>query len=155
MKNFSPFTVAMLVSLLIIIAGLLHALKQHPPYASQVNTEQQAHGALKGQENAKTGSPSATRANEEHAGKHAEKGEEEGTEFWPSFLGYRLKITDTLLAAFTFGLLIFTGLLWRSTDKLWGAGERQLEVTRAALIGDQRAWITASLDDIQGLRPRS
>ncbi len=60
--------------------------------------------------------------------------ENQGTEFWPLVLGYRLKITDTLLVAFTFGLTIFTGLLWRSTDKLWAAGERTLTTTERAFV---------------------
>jgi hypothetical protein len=60
--------------------------------------------------------------------------EQDGTEFWPSFLGYRLKITDTLLAAFTFGLLVFTGLLWKSTEKLWKSGERSFKAKERAFI---------------------
>lgn len=128
--------------LVVAVAGLVHALKQHPPYAPQINTEQQAHSALKGEENAKPGSPSAAKANEEHGGKHAEKGEEEGTEFWPPFLGLRLKITDSLLAIFTRGLLIFTGLLWRSTDKLWAAGERQLALLSDTNQRQLRAYVS-------------
>jgi hypothetical protein len=151
MQRFSPFLVAIFVSLLIVIAGLLHALKQHPPYAPQVSAEQQAHGALKGEENASGGSPSAAKANEEHGGKHAEKGEEDGTEFWPSVFGVRLKITDSLLAVFTFGLLVFTGLLWRSTHKLWFAGEKQLRLAREALVADQRAWLVVTHFHIESL----
>jgi len=43
---------------------------------------------------------------------------EDGTEFWPSFHGYRIKVTDSLLAIFTFLLAIFTLLLWCSTRAL-------------------------------------
>jgi len=43
----------------------------------------------------------------------------------PVFLGIRVKITDSLLAGFTLALVIFTGLLWRSTDKLWRASQEQ------------------------------
>lgn len=145
-KRFSPLVLAIFISLLVVVAGLLHALKQHPPYAPQINTQQQANGAFKGEEHAKPSTVEAAKLDKEHGGKHSEQGENEGTEFWPPFLGLRLKITDSLLAVFTFGLLVFTGLLWRSTHKLWTAGKKQIAVTRDALIGDQRAWITATLE---------
>jgi len=54
---------------------------------------------------------------------------QEGTEFWPSFFGIRLKITDSLVAAFTFLLFIATVFLWRSTHLLWIAGEKQFSIT--------------------------
>jgi hypothetical protein len=41
-----------------------------------------------------------------------------GTEFWPPFFGYRLKVTDTLVALFTFGLFVATLFLFRATQKL-------------------------------------
>jgi hypothetical protein len=134
MQRFNGFLLAVTVSLLVIVAGLFHALKQHSPYAPQVNSEQQANTALKGEEHAKAGEQNAAKPNEEHGGKNAQQREEEGTEFWPSFLGLRLKITDSLIAAFTFGLLVFNGLLWRSTEKLWG-------LTKEALVAEQRAWV--------------
>jgi hypothetical protein len=142
MRRLSPFVLALVISLLVVVAGLLHALKQHPPYAPQINSEQQTHAAFEGQKNAQGDSPNAAKANEEYGGKHAGQGEEEGTEFWPPFLGLRLKITDSLLATFTLGLLIFTCLLWRSTDKLWFAGEKQLRLlveTSAAQSRDMQA----------------
>jgi hypothetical protein len=142
MQRFSPFVFAIFVSLLIVIAGLVHALKQHPPYAPLVTSEQQAKAALEREQSAEGG---AHAKNDEHGGTHSEQTENQGTEFWPTFFGIRLKITDSLLAFFTGGLLVFTGLLWRSTDKLWGASLRQAELTQAALIGDQRAWVTTSL----------
>jgi hypothetical protein len=53
-----------------------------------------------------------------------------GTEFWPPLFGYRLKVTDTLIAVFTAALFIATWLLWLATKTLvrgaeWTA-ERQL-----------------------------
>src|SRR5262249_7164610 len=38
----------------------------------------------------------------------------QGTEFWPPFLGYRLKITDSLLALFTLLLVIVGG--WQASQ---------------------------------------
>ena len=122
---------AIIFGLAVTVAGLLHALKQHPPYAPQVHAQQQTNSALKDEENAKDSAQRPAKPNEENGGKHSEQGENEGTEFWPPFLGLHLKITDSLLAAFTLGLLIFTGLLWRSTDKLWAAGEKQIRQMRA------------------------
>jgi hypothetical protein len=43
---------------------------------------------------------------------------EQGTEFWPPFYGYRLKVTDTLLVAVTFLLFWATLALWLSTRRL-------------------------------------
>jgi hypothetical protein len=40
--------------------------------------------------------------------------------------------TEWLLVLFTFFLVVFTGLLWWSTHKLWLAGERQREDARIA-----------------------
>jgi heme exporter protein D len=142
MQRFSPFVLAILVSLLVIVAGLLHALKQHPPYAPQINSQQQANATFEGQQNTEGGSQSAAKTNEQHGGKHTEQGDNEGTEFWPALLGVRLKITDSLLAAFTLGLLIFTGLLWKSTDKLWKATIRTLQISQQEFISTHRPRIT-------------
>lgn len=64
---------------------------------------------------------------------NTENREEQGTEFWPSFFGLRLKITDSLLVLFTAILAIFTWCLHRSTHKLWKAGEDQMHITRDSL----------------------
>lgn len=48
----------------------------------------------------------------------AENGGEEGTEFWPTFAGLKLKITDTILAVFTAGLFFATYALWLATRAL-------------------------------------
>src|SRR6266702_4838551 len=140
MQRIGAFSFAIIGSLLIVIAGLVHALKQHPRYAPQVGPQQQAHGALKGEEHAKDREPNATQANEVSGGKETHQSEEEGTEFWPPLLGVRLKITDSLLAIFTGGLLIFTGLLWRSTDKLWKSTEEGLRQTQRAVMA-LSSWI--------------
>lgn len=88
----------------------------------------------------------------DHAANQREQGGEEGTEFWPSFLGHRIKITDSLLVIFTAVLAIFTLGLWVSTHRLWKAGERQAGLTREALAlnrlefaASQRPWIKIKL----------
>jgi hypothetical protein len=142
MGRVNTFLLAVSVSLLVLVAGLFHALTQHPPYAPQVSAEQKSNAILKGEENSNTGGPHTTKTNEQHGGENAER-EDEGTEFWPAFLGLRLKITDSLIAVFTLGLLIFTGLLWRSTDKLWLAGEKQIAVTKDSVDVARLAALTS------------
>jgi hypothetical protein len=53
--------------------------------------------------------------------------ESAGTEFWPSFFGYRLKITDTLVAVFTAALFFATWLLWQATKNLVMGAEQTAE----------------------------
>jgi hypothetical protein len=60
---------------------------------------------------------------------------EDRSEFWSA------KLTDWLLAAFTFALVVFTGLLYRATARLWEATREQAELTRTALIHTQRAFV--------------
>lgn len=70
----------------------------------------------------------------------ASQKDDEGTEFLPSFYGYRVKITDFLLALFTF-------LLWWSTQRLVKGAERTARVQLRAYIGVTDAEITI-VDDI-------
>jgi hypothetical protein len=134
----SPLIIAVIVSLIVIVAGLSHALLKHPPYAPAINAEQHSDSGLKAEQNnnekrstadnATTGAPRI--GSEGGCGKcqsKAEHGEEEGTEFWPAFLGYRLKITDTLVAAFTALLFFATVALWVSTRNLVRGAEKTAE----------------------------
>jgi hypothetical protein len=100
--------------------------------------------------------------NNNYTSTNAHEGGNQGTEFWPPFCGYRIKVTESLLVLFTFVLAIFTPLLWRSTDKLWTAAQTQsndmkdsiavakesanaaqksADVSEQALIATQRAFI--------------
>ena len=61
--------------------------------------------------------------------------------------------TDEALAEYTLFLMVFTGILAIATIGLGAAtvglymtGEKQVELTRKALVGDQRAWLTTSLE---------
>lgn len=131
MQQLNAFLIATTVSLLIVVAGLFHALNQHFPYAPRVNAEQQSNTALKREDRAKGAETKIIPANEKNGRQNAEQTDEEGSEFWPTFFGFKLKITDSLIALFNLGLFIFTGLLWNSTEKLFKAGERQLELVRS------------------------
>jgi len=63
-----------------------------------------------------------------HATNDSEQRGEEGTEFWPSFGGYRVKITDSLLVLFTAVLAIVTGGLHVSTKRLWLDSREQTRI---------------------------
>jgi hypothetical protein len=147
MQRINSFLLAVTISLLFVVAGLVHALKQHPPYAPQINTEQQSDAAFKRQDHAKSAKPKAVSANQIDRRENPEQAYEEGSEFWPPLFGLKLKITDSLIALFNLGLFIFTGLLWNSTEKLFKAGENQLRlIRRTALIQfrDMQDSITAA-----------
>jgi hypothetical protein len=99
---------------------------QHPE--NRVDAEQRSATDQKGTSQATPALPQVRATAGEHKGccegKH---GEEEGTEFWPAFLGYRLKITDTLLVLFTLGLFWATWFLHRSTKRLVTGAEQTAE----------------------------
>lgn len=81
-------------------------------------------------------------------------------EYWPTFLGIKLKITDTLVVILTAALAYYTNALNQSTLKLWQAGERQNDtaakaaeaaaasarVARDALVASNRAWIVGRMN---------
>jgi hypothetical protein len=71
---------------------------------------------------------------------------EEGTEYWPPIRGYRLKITDTLIAGFMVLLFWATWLLWRATRKLIKDAERNAE-------RQSRAYLAVIPKTVAGFRP--
>jgi hypothetical protein len=75
---------------------------------------------------------------------NSHKGEDEGTEFWSPLSGYRIKITDSLLVIFTFGLFMATLYLWRATMRLVTdaekTAERQLRAYMTVEPGGFIAW---------------
>jgi hypothetical protein len=50
--------------------------------------------------------------------------------------------SDTTVALGTLVIAAFTFTLWRSTDKLWKAGERQIGLAEKTLIASQRPWVS-------------
>ncbi len=106
-----------------------------------VQAKQEAHGSVHAEAEAQSDkqpfgdatsfvSPAQPSGEHGNAEKHGTGGEKEGTEFWPTLVGYKFKITDSLIALSTLALTVFTGMLWRSTEKLWTAGERQIALVR-------------------------
>jgi hypothetical protein len=136
---------ALLVALFLAISP--GALSQPSSKAAQIETKKES--------NQTKGQPPAVLpavSNGSDAKKKGEQSSVEGTEFWPSFLGFRFKVTDSLLVLFTAVLAVFTGLLWHSTKKLWketeaaggtakvaaDAAKRAAEVAESALLKVER-----------------
>jgi hypothetical protein len=146
MQRFSALYFAIIVSLLVVVAGLLHALKQHPPYAPEIHANQQPERGLQDKNEGNSEAENRPRVVPSGPaigkfGEHERKPEtkdhgEEGTEFWPPLYGYRLKITDTLIAGFTALLFWATWLLWRATRRLVsGADDTSRRQLRAYVSG--------------------
>jgi hypothetical protein len=120
-----------------IFAGIVgfSAQSQELPKAPEVKAEQKPDSGLKSEPAAETDKqpapPPSTGVPEvlgnSQDGKcaaHCDNAEKEGTEFWPPLWGYRLKITDTLIAAFTALLFFATLALWWSTRRLVGGADK-------------------------------
>jgi hypothetical protein len=78
-----------------------------------------------------------------------EHGCEEGTEFWPSLFGYRLKITDTLLVLFTFLLWVSTRNLWTETKAAGRIAKTSADAAKTssdALMLSERAYLTITFE---------
>lgn len=71
---------------------------------------------------------------------------DQGTEFWPSLFGYRLRVTDTLVALFTFLLFLATWGLWLATKKLVRGAEQTAEQQLRAYVYFKEAKATVSSD---------
>ena len=157
---------------LIVWIGL--AYSDVPPQTPRIKAEQKTEQLPKDQGNSKqlpvtpvAKPPAEAKTTSPEA--NARHSEEDGTEFWPPFLGVRVKITDSLLVLFTFVLAIFTGLLWRSTDNLWTetkaagataektaeAAKRSAQVSEAALVITQRAYLAAKEYRAEAIRDDS
>lgn len=61
-----------------------------------------------------------------------------GTEFWPTLLGYRFKITDSLLVIFTAILAASTILLWISTNRLANETATSINLARNEFLSTHR-----------------
>lgn len=145
MKGLNAFLLAATISLAFIVVGMSHALMVNPPYSIASNKNENLHLSEKG------GSGALTSAgpNKEKSYSQNER-TEDGTEYWPTLFGLHLKITDSLLALFTLGLLVFTGLLWKSTDKLWRVTMRTIQISHQEYISTHRPRIILRLFELIG-----
>jgi hypothetical protein len=138
---------------LVIVLAILPAFasdswgqsKEPPKQAPEIKTEQRPNGGLKTEPNAEADKQAATptpttipevsrEGPNRKCGAHCPDAEQEGTEFWPPFYGYRLKITDTLVAAFTALLFVATFALWWSTRRLVKGADRNAQLELRAYI---------------------
>jgi hypothetical protein len=114
------------------------AWSQEPPKAPQIEPQQQPERSIKGQQeptaqpNPADAVPPAVPDGHSFPTSHepkpnAQNGGKEGTEFWPPFYSYRLKVTDTLLVIVTFLLFGATIALWWSTRRLVRGAEQTAE----------------------------
>jgi hypothetical protein len=142
---------------MLIVRGLLAALffqfaivdclsQDSLRQAPQVKSEQQPESGLQPQERDKKQTETTPEfplrvpevlsdSSEEESQGDTNKGSEQGTEFWAPFYGYRLKVTDTLLVAFTFLLFNATIALWWSTRRLVRGAEKTAERQLRAYVG--------------------
>jgi hypothetical protein len=67
----------------------------------------------------------------------------EMSEFWSA------KLTDWLLAAFTFFLVLFTYRLWKSTDKLWLATIEAMSLGQREYISNHRPRISVRMFELR------
>jgi hypothetical protein len=109
-----------------------------PKQTPEIKAEQQPKGGLKAEPNTEPDKQSAAPAptavpevlsdsRNRKCDSHCPDAEQEGTEFWAPFYGYRLKITDTLVAAFTALLFVATFALWWSTRRLVKGADKNAE----------------------------
>jgi hypothetical protein len=127
--------------------------KQPPQQTPEIKAEQKPDGGLKPEQPAEHNqeapapAPAAVpkilsdSANRE-CSSHCPDAEPEGTEFWPPFHGYRLKVTDTLVAVFTALLFAATIALWWSTRRLVKGTDKTAERQLRAYIIAQDATVT-------------
>ncbi len=87
--------------------------------------------------------PAAITAGEPGEPRHEGEGV---TEYWPPIRGYRLKVTDTLIAGFTALLFWTTWLLWRAIRRLVKNTQRNAE-------RQLRAYLAVVPKTVGGLRP--
>ena len=123
---------------------------QETPQAPQIQTEDKTNSTLESKEQGQHKETITDKAavpfpqhvpsiSNEKSGGNTDKSEEEGNEFWPPFFGYKIKITDSLLSLFTFGLFVATWFLFRATrDLVVSAEETSKRQLRAYISVEPR-----------------
>jgi hypothetical protein len=125
-----------IVSLLFIIAGLSHALLRYHPYAPHIEAVQRSPDSGSRTGEAKPPNDCAD------CQPRKQQADEEGSEFWPPVLGYRLKVTDTFVALFTAGLFVATWFLWLATKGLVKGADENAERQLRAYVYVEKTNLT-------------
>jgi hypothetical protein len=134
------------------------AWSQESPKAPQVEPKQQPESGLKTQKNSGQQTAPSTQplpaipeigaeGTDRKGQSKSKEGSEQGTEFWPPFYGYRLKVTDTLLAGITFLLFLATFALWLATRKLVRSAEKTAQRQLGAYVFVSGARIIHGITD--------
>lgn len=128
--------------LTIWMASAAFAQEAQQPPVPPVQIPQQSEPAPPSQERTAPAAPARPPA----AASTSQPRRDGATEYWPSIRGYRLKITDTLIAVFILLLLCVTWLLWRALRKLVDNSELNAE-------RQLRAYLAVVPKTISGFRP--
>ena len=67
-----------------------------------------------------------------------DKGKDGGAEFCGPFFGFKIRLADIFMIAFTAAIAGFTWSLKKSTDNLWKSGEKQIQLAREEFISSHR-----------------
>ncbi len=131
---------ALFVLLLAGQASQLEALPQAPQVESQKQPESAAESQHEAEKNEQATPkslvviPSAPTSNKrEESSTQPHESTEEGSEYWPTFFGLHIKITDSLLALFTFLLFVYTARLYYATRGLWQVAKDQAIDMKASI----------------------
>jgi hypothetical protein len=139
------------VVFLSICSGPVAGQSSETPAASQGQTEQQSSPNNQPKESvvAPSPDPGATVAGSPG---NRQPGHKDESEYWKVF-GHKLKITDTLVAAFTFFVFIATVALWLATRSLVRGAENTAERQLRAFVAIHGGEVThAIVDDAPGFR---
>jgi hypothetical protein len=121
---------------------------QHPNEAPKVEAKEKTNNRLEPHQDPagvqNTPAPvdltkSATEVRDSGSKPNLNDAKEDGTEFWPSLFGYKVKVTDSLLVLFTF-------MLWLATRSLVKGAE---ESSREEL----RAYVSANIAGMRDVAP--
>ncbi len=114
------FLAAVIISLIVVIAGLSHALVKYYPYEPHIEARYQPDNGLQSHSNL-------------IEAEKTQKSEQQGNESWLVF-GYQLKITETFVALFTAFLFFATWALYKATRNLVLGADRTAERQLRAYI---------------------
>jgi hypothetical protein len=137
------------ISLFLCIASM--AWSEQAP---KIETEKQAektprHQAEEAQKPERFSETLRLRMKESISSEEDSDGGEKGSEFWPTILGVKIKITDSLLVLFTLALAAFTYELSDSTQKLWVAAQTSADFAERGLFEVETARIHLNLPSTQ------
>lgn len=138
MRDIPPGLAALVVWCLIVVVlfGFGYTVLPHQQ-TPRIEAQQEANRPLEKQNKTERNNEPAhppslkpvTAQGGDKSGDDAKSGTEEGTEYWPSILGYRLKVTDSMLALFTFALCVIGYVQARKLESTVAATKDLIDTT--------------------------